>query len=81
LLFIFAAIMKQQFDFVADEESRKAVQNVGFGIGILFASMAVVIGLLGILAAVCNRKGCTVCVSDIMDLNHFSTQSGFHSSH
>jgi len=49
-------MVRNVFDFVPDEKTRENIQNVAFGIGILFGAMSVVIALLGIWAAVCPTK-------------------------
>jgi hypothetical protein len=54
--------MKNAFKFLG-KDSGEAAGNIAFGITMLFAAMAIVIGILGILTACCNKKCCTCTVT------------------
>jgi hypothetical protein len=55
--------LRNQFNWITDNTLKQNVENVAFGIGILFGGLAVIIGFLGILTACCNKKCCTCCYS------------------
>jgi len=53
--------MKNAFKFVSSSSDAQSVGDVAFGITILFASMGLIIGLLGIATGWCVGKKCQKC--------------------
>ena len=65
MLFVYASLLKKDFDFIDDEETKEQVGSIAFGIGILFGAMSAVLGLLAMVTACCNKKCCSCMVRSI----------------
>ena len=73
-MFIYGGLMKNAFDFLAEDSDASAVGNIAFGIAILFAVMALVTCILGTVTGICTKNSkigtkcetcCAVAVSPI----------------
>ena len=63
IVYIIGAKAKSDLGWLESSDGGKLLQSIIIGVIFALASLAIVVGLFGLLTARCNRKCCTCCVS------------------
>lgn len=74
-MFIYGAYLWNEFKKIGTSEGDH-IGKIAFAITVVFGGLAIIGGVTGIIASVCNKKLCSGCVRYASIFNKYSTLHG-----